>query len=99
VIATVERVTLQAGMQVAIFENGKKLDEALVVSYVGPNTNETGCEEVLVKSSNLFPGKESEFAFMEDKRGKQGWVLLYQNPLGSGRCFSQRGSLYDICPM
>jgi len=89
---------LREGMEINILEHGAKIDVAIVVrvgSGVDPAT-----AEVEIESQHLRPGDRAVFAFFcGDPSLKEGWRMLFENPMSGGRCFSKGKSVYELVPV
>ncbi|MDP2587283.1 MAG: hypothetical protein Q8P33_00720 [bacterium] len=84
---------LEKGMKVKILENGEVIDEA-IVRRVGTGGHPR-TQEIEIESLNLYPGKTTEFAWIRHSDpSREGWRMLFEDPMTGGRCFSQ---LAPIC--
>ncbi len=84
---------LTIGMKIKVLEKSEVIDEAIIRrARIGENPL---TQEIEAESLKLHPGKITEFAFIQDSDpDKQGWRMLFENPMGRGRCFSKRAPTY-----
>ena len=88
---------LTKGMKVKILENGEVIDEA-IVRRVGSGGHPP-TQEIEIESLGLHPGETTEFAFIRHSDpGREGWRMLFEDPMAGGRCFSQRAPTYTFEP-
>ena len=83
------------GMKVKILEKGETIDEA-IVQRVGIGGHPP-TDEIEIKSLKFHPGETTEFAFIRHSDSdREGWRMLFEDPMAGGRCFSQRAPTYTF---
>lgn len=80
-------IQFSAEMLLVLFENKEKIDDVKVISFKE--------NEVTVESLTLNPGALTTFANTGDAVN-QTWKMLFDDPMGGGRCFSQRAPFYEF---
>ena len=90
-----EKQHLTKGMKVKILENGEVIDKA-IVRRVGTGGHPP-TQEIEIESLNLHPGETTEFALIRHSDpSREGWRMLFEDPMAGGRCFSQRAPIYTF---
>ena len=73
------------------------IDEA-IVRRVGTGGHPS-TDEIEIESLNLHPGETTEFVFIRHSDpDREGWRMLFEDPMTGGRCFSQRAPTYNFEP-
>lgn len=80
---------LTEGAEIRIFERGEEIDRA-IIRRVG-TSGDPATDEIQTESLKLFPGEKTEFVFFPHRDSdKEGWRMLFKDPMTGSRCFSQR---------
>lgn len=84
------QTTLEEGMIVDIYYEGKLIDRA-VISRVSPSSVPEFMNEIVVKTDK----ERIEFA---QHFGKSDHIRIFKDPLGDGRCFNPKELGYSLIP-
>lgn len=84
---------LVKGMKVKILEKGEVIDEANI-RRLGTGKHSL-MDEIEIESLKLHAGETIEFVFIPSR---EGWCMVFEDPMAGGRCFSQRGPTYTFEP-
>ncbi len=82
---------LSEGLEVFIFEDGKRVDRGVIKKHQEDTLKELG--ELQVESKEERPGEIKRFVFVD------GWALIFKDPFTDQDCYSRIGSRYTFLPV
>ncbi len=90
-----QSINFRVGASVKMLVGSNVIDQGIVRRFES-SEHPQFVQEIAVESLEAFPGRVTEFASPISSGDTTSWLMLFHDPFTGGRCYAERGPLYQF---